>query len=68
MPGRCENARFFLGKRLVLTHIGLGEVDEEATVWLLGETYKRDVIVGRDLLETVVPSRQSVLPAAIVTP
>jgi len=38
-------------KRLVLTHIAPGTVDEEATARSINEGYKGQVIVGHDLLE-----------------
>lgn len=43
-------------KKLVLTHVVAEEVDEQATITSLGETYKGQVIVGRDLLQ-VAPGK-----------
>jgi ribonuclease BN (tRNA processing enzyme) len=43
-------------KKLVLTHILPGAVDEQATIQAINESFKGEVIVGRDLLE-VVPNK-----------
>ena len=43
-------------KKLVLTHIVANEMDEDATIKLLGEIYKGQVVMGRDLLE-IVPEK-----------
>lgn len=56
-------------RRLVLTHISMGEVDEEATRRAVGEIYKGEVIVGHDLLEIVPAGRATstaAAPAALV--
>lgn len=42
-------------KRLVLTHIAPGEVDEPATIAAARPIYQGEVVVGRDLLETRPP-------------
>jgi autotransporter family porin len=47
----AEMSRKSRAKRLVLTHIAPGEVDEVATIRALGESYPGEIIVGRDLLE-----------------
>ena len=47
----CEMAQKAGVKKLVLTHIAPGEVDEEATKKAIGEIFKGEVIVGHDLLE-----------------
>ncbi len=49
-------------KRLVLTHIAPGEVDEQATIRAIGEGYKGEVIVAHDLLEVSPATGQ--VPAA----
>ena len=51
-------------KRLVLTHIAPGEVDEQATIRAIGEGYKGEVIVAHDLLE-VSPAAAGQSPAAV---
>lgn len=43
-------------KKLVLTHIVAPKVDEEATKQALAETFKGQVVLGRDLLE-IVPGK-----------
>lgn len=52
-------------KRLVLTHIAPGEVDETATIAAARPIYQGEVIVGHDLLETTpVASAAQVAPAS----
>ena len=50
-------------RRIVLTHIAPGEVDEEATVRVVSEGYKGKVVIGRDLLE-VAPDASSAASSA----
>ena len=50
-------------RRLVLTHIAPGEVDEPATRLALVDAVRGEVIVGRDLLE-VAPADGASLPTA----
>jgi len=50
-------------RRLVLTHIAPGEVDEAATRLALADAVRGEVIVGRDLLE-VAPADGASLPVA----
>jgi predicted outer membrane repeat protein len=47
----CNMAEQAGVKRLVLTHIAPGDVDEAATKHAVGELYHGEVIVGHDLLE-----------------
>jgi ribonuclease BN (tRNA processing enzyme) len=54
----CEMAQRAGVKKLVLTHIGPGTVDVEATKQAVGQIYKGEVIVSHDLLE-VVPGSHS---------
>lgn len=49
----CNMVRNAHAKKVVLTHIAPGDVDEAATIRALGESCKAEVIVGRDLLEIV---------------
>jgi ribonuclease BN (tRNA processing enzyme) len=49
----CEMASRAAVKELVLTHIGPGKVDEQATIEALGKLYHGRIVVGRDLLEVV---------------
>jgi ribonuclease BN (tRNA processing enzyme) len=49
----CEMAQQAGVKKLVLTHIGPGAVDEAATKQVIGQIYKGQVLVGHDLLEVV---------------
>ena len=51
VPGSGRHGAKVGAKRLVLTHIAPGEVDEPATIAALGKVYPGEVIVGRDLME-----------------
>jgi predicted outer membrane repeat protein len=53
----CTMAQKSGAKKLVLTHIAPGDVDEAATMQSIGETYAGQVVVGHDLLE-VVPGKR----------
>ena len=52
----CVMAQKSGAKKIVLTHMAPGEVDEAATQKAIGEAFKGEVVVGSDLLE-VVPAR-----------
>jgi ribonuclease BN (tRNA processing enzyme) len=52
----CTMAQTSGVKKLVLTHVAPGEVDEVATTKTIGECYAGEVIIAHDLLE-VVPGK-----------
>lgn len=54
----CAMAQKSGARKIVLTHIAPGDVDEAATAKAIGEAFKGEVIVGHDLLE-VVPAPAS---------
>jgi len=55
----CEMAVKAGVKRLVLTHISPGMVDEEATRKAIGATFKGDVIIAKDGLEVLPAEREA---------
>jgi len=53
----CTMAQRSGAKKLALTHIAPGDVDEAATAKSIGESYSGEIVVGYDLLE-VVPGKR----------